>query len=193
MTTPDKSPRLILASRSPRRIQLMRESGYAFDVIPADTDEIIQPGWPLYEIPVYLAAEKAEAVYSQLPGTDHIILAADTVVLCDGQVLGKPEDRAHAHSILRMLAGRPHEVVTGIVLKGATEVSGSARTVVHMLPMTDAEISYYLDKWEPWDKAGAYGAQEWIGHCKIDRIDGSFTNVIGLPMHLVYAHLGMPG
>lgn len=149
MTTPDKSPRLILASRSPRRIQLMRESGYAFDVIPADTDEIIQPGWPLYEIPVYLAAEKAEAVYSQLPGTDHIILAADTVVLCDGQVLGKPEDRAHAHSILRMLAGRPHEVVTGIVLKGATEVSGSARTVVHMLPMTDAEISYYLDKWSP--------------------------------------------
>lgn len=180
---------LILASKSPRRSQLLREAGFEFEVKTFDTDESWPPALPADEVPQYLATKKARAA-AQLLSKNEVILAADTVVLIDGEVLNKPADHAEAFDMIRRLAGRGHRVITGVcLLSREKEVAFSSLTHVFFSELTDAEINFYIEKCQPFDKAGAYGAQEWLGHCKISRIEGSYPNVMGLPVDLVYEAL----
>jgi septum formation protein len=180
---------LILASGSPRRQQLLRESGFEFEIVIPDIDESIHPGWELSNVAETLAKQKCDFVYGQLNRNEVQLLAADTIVIIDGEILGKPGNADEASYMLRRLSGNEHEVHTGICLKGPVTKSATCITKVRFLPLTEAEIGYYLTSCSPYDKAGSYGVQEWLGHCKIDHISGSFPNVMGLPVHLVYQFL----
>jgi septum formation protein len=180
---------IILASKSPRRSQLLREAGFNFTVQAFDTDESFSADTPVEAVAPMLAQRKARAA-AHLIQDQEVILAADSVVILDGIIYNKPEDHADAVRMLRLLSGRQHTVITGVCLlskEGETVLSGV--TKVWFDPLTDAEIDYYIQTCRPFDKAGAYGVQEWIGHCKISRIEGSFPNVMGLPTDLVYKAL----
>jgi len=180
---------LILASKSPRRSQLLREAGFEFTVQAFDTDESFSPDTPVEQVAPLLAQRKAHAA-AHLIQDQEIILAADSVVILDGIIYNKPEDHADAVRMLRLLSGRQHTVITGVcLLSKEQERVFSGVTRVWFDPLTDAEIEYYIRTCRPFDKAGAYGVQEWIGHCKINRIEGSFPNVMGLPVDLVYMAL----
>lgn len=180
---------LILASGSPRRQQLLRESGLEFEIVIPDIDEAIHPEWELSTVAEKLANQKCDFVYDQLNRNEVQLLAADTIVIIEGEILGKPGNADEATYMLRKLSGNEHEVHTGISLKGPITKSATCITKVRFLPLTEEEIRYYLDSCRPYDKAGSYGVQEWLGHCKIDHISGSFPNVMGLPVHLVYRFL----
>ena len=180
---------LILASKSPRRSQLLREAGFEFSVQTFDVDESFPPDMPPEEVAPWLAQRKARAA-AHLIQEQEIILAADSVVILDGVIYNKPEDYEEAFRMIRRLSGRQHTVVTGVCLLAREEercMAGTSRVWFEQL--SDAEIDYYIRSCQPFDKAGAYGAQDWIGHCKISRIEGTFQNVMGLPVHLVYAAL----
>lgn len=180
---------LILASKSPRRSQLLREAGFEFTVKSLEVDESFPPEMPVEEVAVYLARRKALAAAHFIEHQE-IILSADSVVIIDGVIYNKPEDYADAFRMIRLLSGRQHSVITGVCLLGTDrERSFSDRSEVFFEPLTDEEIDYYIRSCQPFDKAGAYGVQEWIGLCKIRRIDGSYANVMGLPVHRVYAEL----
>ena len=177
---------LILASRSPRRAELLEAAGIEFTIRVADVDETPRPD----ELPAHyverLAREKASAVTSTATET---VLAADTTVVLDCLILGKPEDARDAKRMLTALSGRTHEVMTGICLKrGDLIISEVASTTVWFAPMDAAEIDDYVASGEPMDKAGAYGIQG-IASRFIERIDGSYSNVVGLPVARVYRHL----
>lgn len=177
---------LILASRSPRRAELLAAAGIAFNVRAADIDETPLPGEAPLDYVVRMAEQKAAAVF-RAPG--EIILAADTIVVLDSQILGKPKDAADAVQMLAALSGRRHEVITGICLQrvGKT-VLDTASTSVWFSPLTGTEIHSYVASGEPMDKAGAYGIQG-LASRFIHRIEGSYSNVVGLPVALVYRHL----
>ncbi len=181
---------IILASGSPRRRELLAGMGVAFRVAERYAVEEVYPeGMELREVPAYLANLKAEA-YPEMLGDRQILITADTVVIHDGRVIGKPKGREEAIRTLRGLAGSAHEVVTGVVLRNRTAkrlFSEVARVVFGAL--TDEEIEYYVDRFRPYDKAGAYGIQEWIGYVGIERIEGSFYNVMGLPTRRLYREL----
>lgn len=180
---------LILASQSPRRSQLLREAGFEFSVQASDIDESFPPEMPVEEVAPWLAQQKARAV-AHLIQDREIVLAADSVVILDGVIYNKPADDADAFRMIRLLSGRQHTVVTGVcLLAKEKEKMLAGVTKVWFADMTDAEIDYYIRACKPFDKAGAYGAQDWIGHCKITRIEGTFQNVMGLPVDLVYAAL----
>jgi septum formation protein len=152
-----------------------------FEVLIADVDETNPPGMPGEEVPEFLAKKKADAV-SLLVG-DAIVIAADTVVLLDHHILGKPKDEDDAKKILSQLSGRMHTVVTGVCIRnGAEEISFSKTTEVYFRPLTDAQISHYITHYKPYDKAGAYAIQEWIGVTGIEKINGDYYNVMGLPI-----------
>jgi septum formation protein len=175
---------LILASSSPRRAELLAAAGIEFETVAVDVDESLQRLEPPGDHVRRLAREKAEAAYAQHPG--RVALGADTIVLVGGEMMGKPRDAADATRMLRLLSGREHEVLTGVALvsrRGA--VIEVARTRVWVNPLTDAEIADYVATGEPLDKAGAYGIQG-LGSKFIDRIQGSYSNVVGLPVALVY-------
>jgi len=172
--------RLILASQSPRRAELLTAAGYEFDVIPADVDESIHPGEEPETYARRVAAAKAQAVRPRSHGRP--VLAADTVVVIDGHILGKPADAADARRMLRMLSGRLHEVLTAVTLDAVTQVE---RTTVEFATLTDEEVAWYVSSGEPMDKAGAYAIQGLASRFVI-RIDGSYSNVVGLPMARVY-------
>lgn len=179
-------PPLILASRSPRRRALLHQIGLAFEVRPADTPEI----WPERTAPgeavESLALEKAQAIHA--PGA--LVLGADTVVVLDGEVLGKPESPEHASSMLRRLSGRTHTVYTGLALRyHARKITAHAATAVTFAALSDAEIAQYVTSASPLDKAGAYGIQDDLGALLVARIDGEYTNVIGLPLRTLYETL----
>lgn len=175
--------RLILASRSPRRARLLREAGYEFDVAPADVDETRLDGEAPRRYVARLAAGKAAAVAARAGG--RIVVAADTVVLIDGLVLGKPADRREAASMLGRLSGRTHEVLTGVtVARGARRREAVEVTRVTFAALDAARITWYAATGEPDDKAGAYAAQG-IGARFVERIDGSWSGVVGLPVALV--------
>ncbi|MEI8278950.1 MAG: Maf family protein [Bacteroidota bacterium] len=172
---------IVLASQSPRRKQLLQEAGYDFTIIVADVDETNPPGMPGEEVPEHLAKKKATAI--QHMATDTIVIAADTVVLLDHHILGKPTDAAHAKAMLQQLSGRVHYVVTGVCIQDATkQVSFSVTTEVYFRPLTTEQINYYVDKYQPFDKAGSYAIQEWIGMVGIEKINGDYYNVMGLPI-----------
>ncbi len=182
--------KIILASQSPRRKQLLELAEIEFEVIVADVDETNPPGMPGEEVPEFLARKKADAV-SHLVG-DAIVIAADTVVLAGHHILGKPTDAAHAVSILKQLSGRMHKVVTGVCIRrGAKEMSFSTTTEVFFRKLTEEQINHYITQYKPFDKAGAYAIQEWIGVLGIEKINGDYYNVMGLPIGEVYIALAL--
>ncbi len=179
-------PSFILASKSPRRQQLLRDAGFDFEVRTREVDESFPPDLPAREVAPYLAARKAEAFADALD--ERIVLTADTVVVLDERPLNKPADRAEALAMLRLLSGRVHEVVTGVCLFNVRQkIVLSDTTRVHFRTFSEEEMAFYVDTFAPFDKAGAYGAQDWIGLVGITRLEGSYFNVMGLPVHRVYA------
>jgi nucleoside triphosphate pyrophosphatase len=173
--------KIILASQSPRRKQLMEMAELQFEVLVADVDETNPPGMPGEQVPAFLARKKADAV-AHLTG-DALVIAADTVVLLDHHILGKPADEPHARIMLRRLSGRMHKVVTGVCIRSAhKEVIFSTTTEVHFRKLNDAQIDHYITNYKPYDKAGAYAIQEWIGVAGIEKIMGDYYNVMGLPI-----------
>jgi septum formation protein len=173
--------KIILASQSPRRKQLMEAAELTFDIIIADVDETNPPGMPGKKVPEHLAKKKAAAIEEQVH--DAIIIAADTIVLLDDEILGKPKDEADAISILTKLSGRKHEVITGVCMqRGDKQVCFSITTEVYFRSLTTAQIKHYVVNYKPYDKAGAYAIQEWIGMIGIEKIDGDYYNVMGLPI-----------
>lgn len=177
--------RIVLASQSPRRKQLLEWAEVPFDIIIKETDELYPADLPAPEIPVYIARNKALAVRAEL-SHERIILAADTVVVLNGKIIGKPKDRAHAIETLQSVAGQQHQVITGVViLSGEKEIAFADITSVWFHPLTGEQIIFYIDKYKPYDKAGAYAIQEWIGVVGIKRVEGDFYNVMGLPVSRV--------
>jgi septum formation protein len=180
---------LILASASPRRKYLLEEAGFQVSVIPSQIDESYPPTLPLEEIPVFLAEQKAAAIVRHAT-PEQVVIAADTIVVLDNQVVGKPVDRQDATIMLQKLSGRKHLVYTGVCLqKKEMKVCFTGKSEVFFSVLSDAEITYYIDHYQPFDKAGSYGIQEWIGWCKIAGISGSYSNIMGLPLEMVYEKL----
>ena len=179
---------LVLASGSPRRKQLMTDAGFRFTIETRPTDEIFPPTMPADAVAEYLARQKADQFRPDLG--DRIVLCADTVVILDNQILNKPQDEADARRMLRMLSGRSHRVRTGVcILTPKETISFTDEATVLFAPLTDDEITYYIRECQPFDKAGAYGAQDFIGLVGIERLTGSFYTVMGLPTHRVYQAL----
>ncbi len=182
-----KKYRLVLASKSPRRQQLLADLGLEFSVETKDTPEDFPENLGMTEIPVFLAEKKAAAFEVK---DNQLIITADTIVWLDGKVLNKPAGYDEGFAMLRALSGKKHQVVTGVCLLSAEKkVSFAVSTDVWFKPLDDNEIRFYLENYRPYDKAGAYGIQEWIGYIGITRIDGSFYNVMGLPVQSLYEHL----
>ncbi|RYD98196.1 MAG: septum formation protein Maf [Sphingobacteriales bacterium] len=183
--------KLILASQSPRRKQLLTDAALEFELVIVPTDESYPDHLTRAEIPEFIAEEKALTVYQQLTtegklNEETVILAADTIVLLQDKVIGKPKDAADAHQILRSLSGQTHEVITGVCIMNSTrkEIFHSL-TKVHFNELSAAQIDYYISRYQPFDKAGAYAIQEWIGLIGISAIEGDLYNVIGLPVNKV--------
>ena len=187
-----KNYRLILASASPRRRELL--SACDIDFVLADKFEC-EECYPAdlaadnVAVAEYLSYLKSEA-YTYPLNEDDILLTADTVVIAEGEILGKPKDNADAERMLKMLSGATHKVVTGVTLRTAQRtLSFSAESLVSFRTLKEEEIAYYIEQYRPLDKAGAYGIQEWIGYVAIERIEGSFYNVMGLPVQRLYVEL----
>jgi len=181
--------RIILASASPRRKQLLEWAEIPFDILASDSDELIPEGMPVSEVPVFLASQKAANVVEKA-GNHKIILAADTIVVLEERILVKPVDRSDAIRMLADLSGKVHQVITGVCLRlGKKEKLFSETTQVRFHPLTQAGITHYVDHYHPYDKAGAYAIQEWIGVTGIHSINGDFYNVMGLPVSRVLHEL----
>lgn len=181
--------KIILASASPRRQQLMRDAGFEFEIRLKETEEIYPETLVSTEVPVYLSRLKAAAFADEIQEGE-LLITADTVVCLGAKILGKPKNREHAIEILHQLSGQKHTVVTGVCLTTRhKQQTFSSFTDVYFKELTEDEIVYYIDHYKPFDKAGAYGIQEWIGYIGIKRIDGSFYNVMGLPVQQLYTTL----
>lgn len=179
-------PRLVLASASPRRAELLRLAGLEFDVVVSDADETMHPDETAVTYVCRVAEAKADLVGARYP--DRLVLAADTTVVADGVMLGKPRDAAEARAMLTRLSGRTHEVMTGLCLRGATRRSAVEVTTVEFAPLSAGEIEWYVASGEPFDKAGAYAIQGLASRFVL-RIEGSYANVVGLPVATLYRML----
>jgi len=185
----------ILASQSPRRKQLLAWADIEFDIIVSAAEEDFPAEMDVQEVPVYIAQKKAIAVQEKIKLEFPIhqgkwIIAADTIVVLDNEIIGKPIDRADAIAILQKLSGKTHRVITGVFLINDTESRNfSETTLVHFHPLTLSQIEYYVDQYQPYDKAGAYGIQDWIGVVGIQGIEGDFYNVMGLPVSKLLSYL----
>ena len=181
--------RLILASASPRRRQLLAGLDLPVSVTSTEVDETPPVGMPHHLVAEHLAVKKAEAYHLPLD-PDQVLVTADTTVLVDDHLRNKPADAAEARAMLGMLAGRTHQVVTGVCLRTCDRrVHFSDVAEVTFAPLTEEEIAYYVERYSPFDKAGSYGVQDWIGYVAVERINGSFYTVMGLPLHRVYLTL----
>ena len=182
--------KLILASNSPRRKELLAGLGVPFEVrVLQDIDEDYPESLPVNEVARYIAKEKADA-YRRVIAQDELIITADTVVIVGDEILGKPVDEADAVRMLRLLSGRTHQVTTGVCLLTAEKESCfDVTTDVTFKTLTDEEIHYYVNHYRPFDKAGAYGIQEWIGYIGVTGLHGSYYNVMGLPVQRIYQEL----
>ncbi len=181
--------KLILGSKSPRRSQLLTEAGFVFEVRWQDIDESFDSGMPIFEVAEDLAIKKALALKNTLESNE-ILLTADSVVILNNKIYNKPLDYYEAVQILSELSGKIHIVATGVCLMSLDLTkSFTVQTSVTFEPLSSSEIDYYLHEFKPYDKAGAYGIQDWIGLCKVSRIEGSYSNVMGLPMKEVYTAL----
>jgi len=181
--------RLVLASKSPRRQQLMKDLGLEFELREFDVEEHFPEKLQREAIPLYLSKLKAEEAKKTL-APDELVITADTIVWLGNQVLNKPADLAEAKWMLNRLSGRMHEVITGVSLTSQKKnISFYTVTEVWFKSLSEEEIDYYTEKYLPIDKAGAYGVQEWIGYIGVERINGSYFNVMGLPVKEVYEEL----
>jgi septum formation protein len=181
--------RIILASRSPRRQQMLHELGLTFEVVIREYPETFPPGLDGNSIAEYISREKAVSFRDELSEKD-IVIAADTVVWCNNKLLGKPNDYADAAFMLGEISGRTHEVITGVTLLSVRkEITFSVSSKVTFDPLTGDEIDFYISNYKPYDKAGAYGIQEWIGLVACSSIEGSYFNVVGLPVRTLYKEL----
>lgn len=185
-----KKYKVILASNSPRRKELLAGLGVDYEVrtLP-DVDESYPETLQGADIPLYISKEKADA-YQAMIQPDELMITADTIVWLDGKVLGKPEDREDALQMLREMSGRTHEVFTGVCITTTKwQHSFTAQTEVRFSVLSEEEIAFYVDKFQPMDKAGAYGVQEWIGFIGVENISGSYYNIMGLPVQRLYREL----
>ncbi len=182
--------KVYLCSQSPRRRELLQQTGISFSVATKIyVDENYPAGLPPEDIAIYLAKKKADA-YKQILEENRIAITADTIVVCDGVILGKPKDYHDAERMLKFLSGKKHQVITGVCIFDLEKMQCfSSVTDVWFRPLSDDEITYYIDKFKPFDKAGAYGIQEWIGYVAIEKISGSYYNVVGLPVEKLYTEL----
>lgn len=184
-----KKYNFILASKSPRRQFLLKELGLNFTVHTKDVDESFPESLKAQDIPLYLCKKKAEAFDVDI-AENTIVITADTIVWIEAQVLNKPENYDDAVRMLKKLSGKMHEVYTGVCLKSKNKtVAFYALTKVYFKELSDFEIDFYVKNYNPYDKAGAYGAQEWIGYIAVEKIEGSYFNVMGLPVKEVYEQL----
>ena len=185
---------IILASQSPRRKQLLEWAEVAFEIIIKETDESYPENLPVDEVAIHIARNKALAVQSFIANenkSSKIILAADTIVVLNNEIIGKPKDRADAINILQKLSGQNHKVITGVViLSPGKETAFADITEVAFHSLSEEQIIFYVDKYAPYDKAGAYAIQEWIGVVGIKSVSGDFYNVMGLPVSRVVQALG---
>lgn len=192
MYKPLSNRKIYLASASPRRRQLLENLDVDVHFIPPrEVDESYPPALPAEHVAEYISRKKAEA-YAHDVEPASVVITADTVVICDGEVLGKPHGGDEgAKEMLRRLSGKSHKVITGVTLTTAEHgmTSFSTETTVHFKPLSEQEIDYYVEKYKPADKAGAYGIQEWIGYIGIPRIEGCYYNVMGLPLHDLFMML----
>jgi septum formation protein len=180
---------IILGSASPRRQQLLKDAGYSFKTVSINADESFSPTLQAEQIPLYLAEKKA-SLYPDKLKDDEVLITADTVVWIDNIVLNKPANDFEATQMLQLLSGKVHQVYTGVcITSNKKKVSFYDETKVYFKPLTEKEIAYYITNYKPFDKAGSYGAQDWLGLIAIDKIEGSYFNVMGLPIHKVYANL----
>lgn len=180
---------IILASQSPRRQELLKGLNIQFEVMLIDVDEVYPSQLVGVDIPMFLAEKKAKA-YQSVMNENSMIITADTIVWHEGQVLGKPVDKADAKRMLQILSGKTHQVITGVCISTLKR-----RKIFHVITdvrfskLTESEIDYYVDNFKPFDKAGAYGVQEWIGFVGVEHINGSYFNVMGLPVQRLYNEL----
>lgn len=180
---------IILASKSPRRQELLKGLDISFEIQLKDIDESYPSSLDPHEVPVFLAVKKADAFMENLT-ENAIIITSDTIVIQDGDILEKPKSIEEAKEMLHKLEDYSHTVVTGVCIQSLRKkIVFSDQTRVHFMPLTTAEIDYYVEKYQPFDKAGSYGVQEWIGYIGIEKLEGSYFNVMGLPVHKVYAAL----
>jgi septum formation protein len=181
--------KIILASASPRRKQLLKQAEIIFEVIVSDTDESFPADLPIPKVPNYIALQKANEVKQNLDD-DCIIIAADTIVVVDGEIIGKPTSEENAIEILQKLSGKTHQVITGVcILKNNEIIEIADTTNVSFNTISEAQIKHYVIHYKPYDKAGAYAIQEWIGVVGIQKIDGCFYNVMGLPVSKILPYL----
>ena len=178
---------IILASKSPRRQELLRGMGVDFEILTKETPEDYPEDLPLDEVPKYLSLQKSLAFGDEDLPTGFLLITSDTVVICEGEILGKPKDRDDAVRMLQLLSGKTHHVVTGVTVRSSEKTESFAvRSDVTFAQLDPEEIDYYVDRYQPYDKAGAYGIQEWIGYVGISGLEGSFYNVMGLPTRKLY-------
>ena len=182
-----KKYQVTLASKSPRRQELLRGMGVDFSILTKETDESFPPEMPLDEVPKYLSQQKSLVFDEEELPSDYLLITSDTVVICEGEILGKPKDKEDAVRMLQLLSGKTHHVVTGVTVRSAEKMESFAvRSNVTFAELEQDEIDYYIEHCKPFDKAGAYGIQEWIGYVGISGLEGSFYNVMGLPTRKLY-------
>ena len=182
-----KKYNVILASKSPRRQELLRGMGVEFKVLTKETPETFDSTLSAEEVPEFLSLQKSMAFSADELPTDFLLITSDTVVIVDGEILGKPKDRNDAFRMLKLLSGKTHHVVTGVTVRSTQKTSSfSVKSEVTFATLSEDEMTYYIDHCKPFDKAGAYGIQEWIGYVGISGLNGSFYNVMGLPTHRLY-------
>ena len=182
--------KIILGSNSPRRKELLAGLDIVFEVDTRNNfEEVYDPSTPIEKIPEVLSEGKSFGFHREL-ADDEILITSDTLVMCGERVMGKPRSREEAIDMLRCLSGREHKVITAITLRDSHNCHTSSDTaIVYFKELSDSEIEYYVDTYKPYDKAGAYGIQEWIGYTGIGKIEGSYFTIMGLPVHLVYEEL----
>jgi septum formation protein len=180
---------LVLGSASPRRQALLKEAGFEFDTITANIEEHFSEDLKAQEIPLFLSKLKADHLIKSL-GVNQILITADTIVWLNNKALNKPNDFKDACRMLTELSGKQHEVFTGVsITSHKKQVSFFVRTAVYFKALTHEEIEFYVTNYKPYDKAGAYGAQDWIGLIAVEKLEGSYFNVMGLPVKELYEHL----
>jgi len=180
---------IILGSKSPRRKELLAGLDITFETRTKEVEETFPNTIEQHKVAEYLAEKKGAAFTTELTEND-IVITSDTIVLCNGEILGKPKDEKNAFQMLTKLSGKSHQVITGVCIKSTEKtITFSDITKVWFKPLTSEEINYYIKKYKPFDKAGSYGIQEWIGYIGIKKIEGTYFNVMGLPVNLLYEKL----
>jgi septum formation protein len=188
---PENFPyRLVLGSSSPRRAELLKKMGFYFDIVVKEIEEIFPQDLSAEQAPEYIAKQKSQHYNLNEMPEKTLLITADTLVILNGKILGKPKDKGEATSMLKELSGKTHEVITGVCLRTKEkEKTFSVSSHVSFRVISEEEIAYYIENWKPYDKAGAYGIQEWLGFIALEKIEGSFFNVMGFPTQRLYVSL----